>query len=75
MMTTSISKPKNKDPRLKSFVQTYRELHTPKDAITVKDWMKKQNHEIWRKCKNCGNEEDLRKDTFCTVCGADLLKQ
>ncbi len=62
--------------RIRDFVDTYRKQTTkPQPPITIRDLMKDHNHEIWRTCKNCGNEEDLRKDTCCTVCGNDLLKQ
>lgn len=35
----------------------------------------KDNHEMWRTCKDCGNEVDLRKEldtTNCALCGGKL---
>ncbi len=58
---------------IRNFVDQYKKK--PKPVLTVKDWIKEHNHEIWRKCKVCGNEEDIRKNQHCTSCWTDLLKQ
>lgn len=57
-------------PQLRAFVETYKQK--PKSVITVKDFIKSHNHEIWRKCPNCGDYEDLRKTETCTNCGTKL---
>lgn len=34
--------------------------------------MKNNNHEIWRKCENCGAFNDLRKTDECEECKTKL---
>ncbi len=56
---------------IRDFIDQYKFKPLPK--ITVKEWIKDHNHEIWQKCI-CGNEEDLRKKWICSVCGTILYK-
>ncbi|WP_418124293.1 hypothetical protein ACNFU2_06605 [Chryseobacterium sp. PTM-20240506] len=43
------------------------------NGIPIDELIKHHNHEIWRECE-CGNEEDLRKTFFCSVCGKQIFK-
>lgn len=34
--------------------------------------MKEKNHEVWRKCTNCGDHNDLRVTDICETCKQKL---
>lgn len=61
-----------KDPNLRAFVESFKNKPLPK--ITVMDWIKAQNHEIWRTCKDCGEEFDWRKSDYCPKCTSRNFK-
>lgn len=49
----------------------------PKSKITVSDFYRMQNsgnHEVWRKCTNCGDFFDLRNNDRCPTCQTKILK-
>ena len=59
-------------PEVRAFVDSYRRKPLP--LITVKNFKKFYNHEIWRKCNHCKNEWDARKEsdgTKCPKCGEE----
>lgn len=55
---------------LKAFVKAYKRKRVP--VMTVKDFMKGNNHEVWRKCPKCGAFNDLRKNIECEQCNTEL---
>lgn len=57
-------------PEVKAFVDSYKKKPLP--PITVGEWIKHHNHEIWRKCPKCGNYNDLRKTGHCENCNTEL---
>jgi len=57
-------------PAIRDFIEVYKTKPAP--PISVEEFIKTHNHEIWRKCPKCGAWEDLRKTDNCTECGAKL---
>lgn len=57
-------------PAIRDFIEVYKKKPVP--AMTVEEFVKSHNHEIWRKCENCGAWEDLRKTFHCTECKTQL---
>lgn len=55
---------------IRNFVDTYKMKALPK--MTVKQFIKSHNHEIWRDCPKCGANADLRKTHHCPDCGTQL---
>lgn len=60
------------DPRVRDFVDSYKNKPMPK--MTVEEFIRTHNREIWQKCSHCGNIEDVRLTFFCPDCGARLDK-
>lgn len=58
------------DEKIRDFVSVYKAKPVPK--MTIKEFVRSHNHEIWRKCQNCGAYEDLRKTFYCPDCGTQL---
>lgn len=52
--------------QIRAFIDAYAEKPLP--IITVKDWIKSHNHEIWRICQDCGHNFDLRKELEINQC-------
>ncbi len=55
----------------KILVEEYKSRRKRK-APTVEEFIKRNNHEIWRQCPKCGAWEDLRKTDYCTYCQTQL---
>lgn len=56
--------------QIRDFIEVYKTKPAP--PITVEEFIKTHNHEIWRKCQKCGAWEDLRKNFHCKDCGQQL---
>lgn len=62
-------------PQIRDFVKVY--AHKPLPEITVKEWIKQHNHEIWRTCQECDHVFDLRNELYfdrCPKCGSKNIK-
>jgi len=60
---------------IRAFVDVY--SLKPKPPITVQEFIKEHNHEIWRTCQNCFHHFDIRKEnqiTSCPKCGDKNIK-
>lgn len=57
-------------PEVRAFVEAYAAKPVP--PMTIAEFIRSHNHEIWRKCPGCGNYEDLRMTFYCPDCGAQL---
>ncbi len=56
--------------KIRDFVDVYKKKPVP--AMSVEDFVKTHNHELWCKCQKCGAWEDLRKTFHCTECKSQL---
>lgn len=57
--------------QIRDFIEVYKKKSVPK--MSIREFIKSHNHEIWRKCPKCGAFEDLRKTENCTECGTELV--
>ncbi|WP_312750503.1 hypothetical protein [Epilithonimonas hominis] len=57
---------------VRAFVESYK--YKPLPPITIGDWMKSHNHEIWRTCKDCKEEFDWRMSDYCPKCTSKNFK-
>ena len=63
------------NPEIKAFVQEY--ARKPDPPISVRDFIKSHNHEIWKTCMNCGEHFDLKKQIHydrCPICESKNIK-
>lgn len=62
-------------PEVRAFVECYKQKEVPK--MTVAEFFKLHNHEIWRNCKSCGETFDIRKEIHhdrCPHCQSKNIK-
>ncbi|MFL9835018.1 hypothetical protein [Chryseobacterium terrae] len=62
-------------PEVRAFVNEYARRNPP--PITVKEFIKNHNHEIWKDCLDCGEHFDLRKQLHidrCPKCESKNIK-
>lgn len=52
--------------RIRVFVEIYK--HKPLPEITVKEWVKQHNNELWKTCIDCGEHFDVRMQLHIDQC-------
>lgn len=58
--------------KVRDFIESYKNIALPK--MTISEFIRSHNKEIWQKCSCCGNIEDVRITFFCPDCGAQLIE-
>ena len=58
--------------KVRDFIESYKNIALPK--MTISEFIRSHNKEIWQICSCCGNIEDVRITFFCPDCGAQLIE-
>ncbi|MGD1319554.1 hypothetical protein [Chryseobacterium sp. 2R14A] len=62
-------------PEVKAFVESYK--FKPMPDMTIEEFFKLYNHEMWRTCSDCGEHFDLKKQLNhdrCPKCNSKNIK-
>ena len=58
--------------KVRDFVESYKKKPMP--VMTVLEFIRTHNQEIFKKCSLCGTVEDVRFTFFCPDCGTKLTE-
>ncbi|WP_265427853.1 hypothetical protein [Chryseobacterium sp. YIM B08800] len=62
-------------PEVRAFVENYSKK--PKPKMSIAQFFKTHNHEIWKTCFDCGDHFDIRKELHhdqCPSCKSKNIK-
>lgn len=63
------------NPEVRAFVENY--AKKPMPEMSIKEFIKSHNHEMWRDCLDCGEHFDLKKQLHfdrCPKCNSKNIK-